>query len=112
MFHFRFIPIITLLTVCLFFTGCYGYRVDVLQTDPITEPESTTAHSLFWGLIQNPQYILADNCHSNALNDIYITTNYSYAFVTVVSLGIWAPIDIEWRCAEKPKADGHDDGML
>ncbi len=112
MFHFRLIPIITLLTVSLSLTGCYGYRVDVLQTDPITEPESKTAHSLFWGLIQNPQYILANNCHSNALNDVYITTNYGYAFVTVLSLGIWAPIDVEWRCAEKSEGDGHDDGLL
>lgn len=112
MFHSRLILVITLSTICLSFAGCYGYRVDVNKTDPITEAESKTAHSLFWGLYQDPQYIVADNCHSNALNDVYITTNYGYAFVTVISLGIWAPIDVEWRCAEKPQADGHDDGML
>lgn len=112
MFRFRLISIIILLLFGFSMTGCYGYRVEVLKPDPITEPESKTAHSLFWGLLQNPQYIVADNCHSNALNDVYITTNYGYAFITVLSLGIWAPLDVEWRCAEKPSVDGHDDGIL
>jgi len=92
--------------------GCYGYRVHVIQPDPVTEPEKQMIHSLFWGLVLVPQSVVAGNCLSNALDEVYITSNFAYSFATVVSLGIWSPLDIEWRCAEKSAHDGEDDGEL
>ncbi len=112
MFQTRIRQYFVLFAVSFFLHGCYGYRVDVLHSDPVTEAEQQTAHAFFWGLLQSPQYIVAENCKSNAINDVYITTNYGYAFATVVSLGIWAPIDVEWRCAEQPSHDGDDNGVL
>ncbi len=112
MFHFRPLLLIYILLAAVLLSGCYGYRVDVLNPDPVTEPESQIAHSLFWGLIQDPQYVVAKNCHSNAINDVYISSNYAYAFVTVLSLGLWAPVEVEWRCAAQTTDDGHDSGML
>ncbi len=50
--------------------------------------------------------MVAQDCLSNALDEVHITTNYAYAFATVVTLGIWAPLDVEWRCAEKAADDG------
>ncbi len=55
MFRYGFRPIVLTLLTVLMLQGCYGYRVQVSEPDPVTEPEQTTAHSLFWGLLQFPQ---------------------------------------------------------
>ncbi len=99
MLNFRFIPIFLAL---INLSGCYGYRVIVNDPDPVTEYQSETAHSLVWGLIQIPQDVVATNCHSNSIDEVYIQSNLGYSFVTVLTLGLWAPLEIQWRCAEKP----------
>ncbi len=112
MFRYGFRPIVLTLLTIVMLQGCYGYRVQVSAPDPVTEPEQTIAHSLFWGLLQVPQDVVAQDCLSNALDEVYITSNYAYAFATVVTLGVWAPLNVEWRCAERSADDGSDDGEI
>lgn len=112
MFQYGIRPICLVMLTLFVLHGCYGYRVQVSQPDPVTEPESKMIHSLFWGLVLVPQAVVADDCLSNALDEVYITSNFAYSFATIVSLGIWAPLDVAWRCAEKPVSDGSDDGEL
>jgi hypothetical protein len=76
--------------------GCYRYRLYQVGgpggreagNQPGTEWKEKTLHSFFWGAIR--QDVPVDNCHSLG---------------TVVTLGIWAPIKVRWRCA-KPSAPG------
>ena len=112
MFRYGFHPIVLTLFAIIMLQGCYGYRVQVPDPDPVTEPEREMAHSLFWGLLQIPQDVVTQDCLSNTLDEVYITTNFVYAFATVVTLGIWAPLNVEWRCAEKSADDGSDDGEI
>ncbi len=100
--------------LCIFIViqGCYGYRIQVPEPDPVTEPESKMIHSLFWGLILTPQSVVANNCMSNALDEVYVTSNFAYSFATVATLGIWSPIEIGWRCSEKSSNDNSDDGQI
>ena len=85
--------------------GCYHYRVTVPKPDPATEYEKRTMHTFFWGLVNNPEKEVAEDCISNSIDEIRISTNYGYAFITVITLGIWAPIDVEWRCGKPPITD-------
>lgn len=112
MFRSRFRLVSSKLFLLVILHGCYAYRVEVPHPDPVTEQESKMAHSLFWGLVQVPQSVVAKDCVSNALDEVHVTTNLGYAFATVLTLGIWAPIDVEWRCAEKASGDGIDDGEI
>ena len=68
-------------------------------THGVSEDDSTFA---VWGLLPGAQpHLFAKNCSiSKALDEVTMTTNYAYSFVTIVSLGFWAPMDIEWRCAK------------
>jgi hypothetical protein len=86
--------------------GCSTTTVSVADPDPVTEyrERNTTAHTFFWGLAQDPQTVIAGNCESNSLDSVRVSTNYGFALVTVLSLGIWTPIEVNWRCAEA--ADG------
>ena len=98
-----------LVILILFFfslqTGCYHYHVTAPKPDPATEYESRTVHSFLWGLIQSDNVEDSD-CLSYALDEVHITNNFGYSVVTVVTLGIWAPLDVQWRCAKEPSPDG------
>ena len=93
--------LITVLLLVAFTQGCYHYRVTTPTPDPATEYEKRTSHGLLWGLVKDDQP--ARDCEkSKALDEVRVSTNFGYALATVLSLGIWSPLDVEWRCA-KPK---------
>ncbi len=79
--------------------GCYHSRV-ILPAQPATDPETQTVHSLWWGMQQ--ENVQPSNCNSNALQQVRVDWNFSYALLTVVTLGIWSPMTVQWQCAKTP----------
>lgn len=96
---------LVILLILPFLSGCYHYRVTAPDPDPATEYESRVAHSLFWGLVQSRD-ISADDCLSNALDEVHMTTNLGYSVISVATLGIWMPMNVQWRCAKEPLQEG------
>jgi len=86
-------------------TGCYHYRVVTPKPDPATDYERRTVHALFWGLGQ-PEDMETTDCLSNAIDEVRVTTNLGYALVAVATLGVWMPLEVEWRCAKEPSPNG------
>lgn len=79
--------------------GCYHVRtVADVESQRDANPTKTTAWVLWWGLSQ-PR-IVAPECRSGALQDVRTSTNLGYAFLTVVTLGIVCPLDVEYTCAK------------
>ena len=89
--------------------GCYGYRIVVPQSDPVVDCDKETVHSLFWGLINDPQQIVAEECVSNSLHEVRVSINTGYIILSVVTLGIWMPMDIECKCGPQP--DGEEEPL-
>ncbi len=88
-------------------TGCYHYHVLSPEFDPATEPQQKTVHSLAWGLANKPGNVFAANCEdSDALDQVSVTSNFGYSVITAVTLGFWAPLQVEWRCAKPPQEEG------
>lgn len=79
-------------------TGCYHYRVTPASTAPADDGHSTTKHAFFWGLLQ--ERAEEPNCQGNGASEVVASTNFGYALVSVVSLGIWVPMSLEWKCAK------------
>ena len=102
------LPGIFSLALLLFSTqSCYHYRVQAPRHDPGTEYQSQTAHNLFWGLAKSKD-IKPANCEkSNALDEVYISTNFGYALLTVATLGIWCPVKIQWKCSKPCNKTGN-----
>lgn len=100
----RHFLIILLLSIPLI-NGCYHYRVVAPDPEPATDYESRVAHSLFWGLLQSKD-ISADDCQSNALDEVRMTTNLGYSVISVATLGIWMPMNVQWKCAKEPLQEG------
>ena len=87
--------------------GCYHFRISPTKFDPATEYRSSTVHGLFWGAAQSPKVLYADNCVvSNRLDEVRMTTNLGYSLLTVVTIGIWCPMKVEWRCAKPCQQEG------
>jgi hypothetical protein len=82
----------------LLLSGCYHMRVTTNNADPVTEG-SETVHVLAWGLVQ-PAPVTASPCASNNLDEVRVHSNLAFALATVVTLGFYMPLTLEWRCAE------------
>ena len=85
-------------------TGCYDYRVVSARPDPATDYTHRTRHAFFWGLLQ--QDAVATDCVSNALDEVRVSTNAGYLVVSVLTLGVWVPLDVQWKCAKRPTQEG------
>jgi hypothetical protein len=88
--------LVVVLVVC---SGCYHYRITPPKFDPATEYKKETVHIFFWGLVQCSP-ITADNCLANALDEVVVDNNLGFSFITVATLGMWAPMQIRWKCSK------------
>jgi hypothetical protein len=94
------------LILALVLQSCYHYRVSSTNFDPGTEYQRKTVHSYFWGAVQkrdNGIDVVTANCDAvkiNKIDEVRVTTNIGYALITVATLGIWCPMQIEWKCAK------------
>lgn len=88
--------------------GCYHYRVAAAGpagANPSTFPQSATLHAVLWGLGQDQtlEHVCAQD---EALAHVRTTSNFGYTLLTVVTLGIWAPVQVEYACANPTPAPG------
>jgi hypothetical protein len=98
-----------LFSMMVVFSSCYSYRV-ATQAQAGTETSKTiTAHSLFWGLVKKPTEIHTPVCDSlqvNGLAEVTVKSNFGYSLITVITLGIWSPVKLEWKCGKPCKKSG------
>ena len=84
--------------------GCASYQVRTPDSDPLEQTYQTEApQAFFWGLVQDPQVISAD-CNSG-LNDVVLKRTYLHDLASVLTLGIWMPTAVEYRC-RAPQGNG------
>jgi hypothetical protein len=90
------------LTITLTLNSCYTTRV-ATQAQAGSEVSGKTVNSFFWGLIQNPKRVNTPICDSlgvNGLAEVTVKNNFGYSLITVVTLGIWSPTRVEWKCGK------------
>jgi hypothetical protein len=93
--------VVALLSALVGTQGCaYNYRVQVINPDPATEYQRRTVNNFWWGLSPDPP-IVTSNCVANAMDEVHVETNFGYLLLSVVTLGIWVPLDVEWKCAKE-----------
>ncbi|MBI4521833.1 MAG: hypothetical protein HY701_13410 [Gemmatimonadetes bacterium] len=94
-------------------TACYTYHAyqvggpggRELGNQPATEWEHRTLHAFAWGAIR--QDATVDNCRLGSgqrlgMEEVRVDTNFGYLLAAVVTLGIWVPLEVSWRCARPP----------
>ena len=89
--------------LALLLNSCYTYKV-ATKAQAGTEASNTiTANAFFWGLVQKPAVIhttLCDSLEVNGMAEVTVKTNLGYALITVITLGIWCPVKLQWKCSK------------
>ena len=98
-------PVVLAVAGSLLLAGCYHYEVVSPDASPATVYEHRTVSAYFWGLLQDPP-VVASDCKSKALYDVRVSTNIGYILLSVLTLGIWVPMDVDYRCAKMKRPDG------
>jgi len=88
--------------------GCYRARLAPPEMPHATQPKSETVWPMFWGLAQ-PE-IAAGNCMGNGVSEVTVSTNFGFVMLTLVTLGITSPVNVEWRCAKDQGPSGENEG--
>jgi len=79
--------------------GCANYQTRVADGKPLSDQayEGDTMHALLWGAYVKPEIMSAEDC-KHGMYDVVAENNYLYSLVSVVTIGIWMPLDVKYRC--------------
>jgi len=109
---FKFLSTTALSLALLSGAGCYHHRVLASKGNPATPYATRNVYSLFWGLAKKPDIDVSHKdgaatqppgtCESNAIHEVRVTSNLGYAALTVLTVGIYSPLKVQWMCATEP----------
>jgi len=98
-------------------SACYTYHVyqiggpqgREMGNQPSTEWRYKTLSSFAWGAVR--QDLPVDNCKLAdgtrlGIEEVKVQDNLGYTLATVLTLGLWAPVRVGWRCAKPPVPTG------
>lgn len=108
-FWFKKMAGIWFITATLLLSSCYTYRVTTQAQPGAEASKPVTANAFFWGLVQKPVEIHTSVCDSlgvNGMAEVTVKNNFGYSLITVVTLGIWSPVKIQWKCSKPCKKSG------
>lgn len=91
-------------------SSCYTYRVSTRAQAGTEMIHHKTVHSLFWGLLNKPEEIhtpLCDSLNLKGMAVVEVKTNFGYSLITVLTLGIWSPLQVGWKCSKPCQETGH-----
>jgi Bor protein len=79
------------------------------QNMPGTEWRTATLNCFFWGLIR--QDLPITNCRLTngqrlGIEELRIGRSFPQVLATLVTLGLWAPTRVSWRCCRPPSQSG------
>ncbi len=100
---------VMIIVITITLNSCYTHRVSTQAQEGTELSKTVTSHSLFWGLVQKPAEIHTPVCDSlgvNGMSQVTVKSNFGYSLITVATLGIWSPVQIQWRCSKPCKKSG------
>jgi hypothetical protein len=102
-------PSFLLLCLLLISTGCYRYEV-LRNDEPIsTDMQTRRVYSFFWGVAKSKSTYKVGNCaEGNGLQRVIIRTNFGGTLVTFLTLGIVAPMKVQWECSKDPTSNSRE----
>ena len=94
-----------ILSSLLLLQGCAYHRLVVAQPNPADQRyHAVESNALGWGAIE--QQSVANQCPTNLLSEVRVRTSLLEALGTVLTLGLWQPARMEYRCSKNPTQVG------
>ena len=102
---------LTLLLAFLMNSGCSTVHVyqagDNAGNQGSTEWESKRVNTFLWGAIR--QDVIVDDCFVGDdrihIEEIKVEKNFGSILATIVTIGLWEPSKISWKCAKPSTPD-------
>jgi hypothetical protein len=84
--------------IALVTSGCAHFRVAPQGMPPSTQPQIRRVHAILWGALETRT--TPDNCNGNGMSAVTVKVTTVDAIATVLTLGFWTPVTVEWTCAK------------
>ena len=91
------VPLIAFMLV----SACTQHRLVVPHPNPTGEPIAVSSNSF-----AGAQHRIVAECPTNVIDEVRVKQNLFQALATVLTLGLYMPTKIEYRCAKKPTEEG------
>jgi len=86
--------------------GCANYQTRIADGKPLHQQyEGTMMNAYAWGSWVSPEILSAEDC-KQGIYDVVVEDNYFYSLASVVTLGLWMPLDVSFRCKAPGAVDG------
>jgi hypothetical protein len=98
----RYYYTVILLTATLSLSSCVTYRVQTKKLEG-TEYEQQRVSSILWGILQSPKVVttpVCDSLGSAGMSEVYIRRNFGDFLLSAVTLGIYNPATLKWKCSK------------
>ena len=99
---------VTLFVACaMMLAGCAQHRLVVARPDLTGQPVKVDSNAIGWAAKQRRTVA---ECPTNLLGEVRVHQNILQAAATLLTLGLWMPTKLEYRCAKVPSepAGGFD----
>ncbi len=107
----RNLGLVACIAIFIFLSSCASFHVTIPDSDPIQLSHQKdiyvekNMHAFFWGLMLDPLLFSAE-CGAQGINDVVIDHNLAHSFAGVISLGLWMPTKVRFRCKAPPVRGG------
>ena len=93
-----------LLAVALLVSGCVTHQLIVANPNPTDDrPAAISSNGFGFGAVQRRNVA---ECDTNLIDEVRVRQTFAQALATVLTLGLWMPTRIEYRCAKVPSTTG------
>ncbi len=90
--------IASLLLFVFLVEGCAHYTIQAPEPNPAGQTHTVTLYSYFWGAIE-PTHSAIECDITDALDVVRARDNLAYDFISVITLGVIKPMEMEYKCS-------------
>ena len=95
---------IALVAALLLTSGCVTHQLIVANPNPTDDqPPAIASNGFGFGAVQRRNVA---ECDTNLIDEVRVRQTFGQALATVLTLGLWMPTRIEYRCAKVPSTTG------
>ena len=87
----------------LLLSGCAYHHLTVADPNPGSPWIGGDSNAAAFGAVQRRNVA---ECDTNLIDEVRVRQTLAQALATVLTLGLWMPTRIEYRCAKAPTAEG------
>lgn len=95
---------VALIAAALLTSGCVTHQLIVANPNPTDDrPPAIASNGFGLGAVQRSNVA---RCDTNLIDEVRVRQTLAQALATVLTLGLWMPTRIEYRCAKVPSTTG------